>query len=180
MTHTISETSCAEPNGQTAVPGHLSSEGSSLMIIDVDALGDLGPPNEALVAKTAVAPMSKPKASCIGIRLTFLSGMSPYSSYPFMLHDKFPLPWNIHILSYQMWIQAIDCKKLPCYNQEACRLCQDLLLNNEGILQRIEMGAAQAVDLDQITLQCCTFMVSIGCASGHFLKMPWAVEPRFL
>jgi len=41
-----------------------------------------------------------------------------------------------------MWIQAIDCKKLPCYNQEACRLCQDLLLNNivEGILQRIETG----------------------------------------
>jgi len=59
-----------------------------------------------------------------------------------MLHDKFPLPWNIHIISYEMWIQAIDCKKLPCYNQEACRLCQDLLLNNivEGILQRIEMG----------------------------------------
>ena len=44
----------------------------------------------------------------------------------------------------------------------------------------IGLRTAQAVDLDQITLQCCTFMVSIGCASGHFLKMPWAVEPRFL
>ena len=32
--------------------------------------------------------------------------------------------------------------------------------------------AAQAVVLDQITLGCSTFMVSIGCATGHFLKMP--------
>ena len=48
-----------------------------------------------------------------------------------------------------MWIQAIDCKELPCYNQEACRLCQDLLLNNivEGILQRIETGVHENTPL---------------------------------
>ena len=37
--------------------------------------------------------------------------------------------------------------------------------------------AAQAVVLDQISLECSTLMVSIGCGTCCFLKMPWVVEP---
>ena len=36
---------------------------------------------------------------------------------------------------------------------------------------------AQAVVLDQNSLECSTLMVSIGCGTCCFLKMPWAVEP---
>jgi len=134
-----------EVNMQTASTENPPQDGSFFAAIDVDSLPDSGPSIEALAATTTTT-MSKP---CIGIQLTFPPGMSPYSSYPFMLHDTFSLPWDIHILSHRMWIQAISCKRSPSHDQEACWSCRHLLHNNmvEGILERIVKGVHENTPL---------------------------------
>jgi hypothetical protein len=115
-------------------------EGSPVSYIDVDSVPDSEHENEQLAAAKVVR--SKATLTCIGIQLTFPPGVSPYASYPFMLHNKYSLPWDIHILKHRMWVQAIGCKKLPSHNQESCWPCRELLHNNiiEGIIQRITTG----------------------------------------
>jgi len=128
----------------------VSQAGSSLDYIDVDSLPDSGHWNELpTAADTTMVTRSKSTANCTGIQLAFPPGVSPYSSYPFMLHNKYSLPWDIHILSHRMWVQAIGCKTLPSHNQESCRPCRELLHNNiiEGILQRIETGVHENTPL---------------------------------
>jgi hypothetical protein len=46
---------------------------------------------------------------CKGAYLVLPDGVLPYSSYPFMLHEKFALLWNIHIVDHQISIQSICC-----------------------------------------------------------------------
>lgn len=47
--------------------------------------------------------------ACVGAYLVMPDGVLPYSAYPFMLHEIFVLPWNIHVVDHQMTIQLIHC-----------------------------------------------------------------------
>ncbi|KAF8261813.1 hypothetical protein EI94DRAFT_1604927, partial [Lactarius quietus] len=62
---------------------------------------------------------------------------SPYIAYPFMLHEKFTLPWNIHIVYHQMSIQLVHCAGVQQTSSDACQACSQLLTHRivEGILQ---------------------------------------------
>ena len=138
----VREILCTSPTGSQA--------GSSLNYIDVDSLPGSGHWNEpSTAADTTMVTRSNSLANCIGIQLTFPPGINPYSSYPFMLHNNHSLPWDIHILSHQMWVQAIGCKTLPSHNQESCQPCRELLHNNiiQGILQRIEIGVHESTPM---------------------------------
>jgi hypothetical protein len=121
--------------------GMAPEKGPPLNYTDVDSLPDSGLWKGTLMAGDSSVE-SKSTKPCVGIQLTFPPGVNTYSAYPFSLHDKFSLPWDIHILSHRMWIQAINCKKLPSPNLESCQPCRELLHNNvmEGILQRIDSG----------------------------------------
>ena len=46
---------------------------------------------------------------CNGYQLTFPEGKSPYSAYPFGLHDIRPLPWKITLLNEVMTIFSRHC-----------------------------------------------------------------------
>src|SRR6266498_1034576 len=120
-------------------------EGPPLNYIDVDSLPDSGLWKGTLTAgDTSVE--SKSTKPCVGIQLTFPPGVNAYSAYPFLLHDKFSLPWDIHILN----VDSSDrLQKLPSPSLESYRPCRELLHNNvnEGILQRIESGVHENTPL---------------------------------
>ncbi len=69
-------------------------------------------------------------------------GVLPYSTYPFMLHEAFVLPWHIHIVDHRMSIQSIHCVGVRETSSDSCRACSQLLTHRivEGILNRIENG----------------------------------------
>ena len=79
---------------------------------------------------------------CTGTYLAMPDGVLPYSAYPFMLHEKFALPWNIHIVDHQMSIQSTHCTGVRETSSSSCQACSQLLTHQivEGILQRIQTG----------------------------------------
>ena len=69
-------------------------------------------------------------------------GVLPYSAYPFMLHEAYTLPWNIHIVDHRMSLQSTKCTGELQGNSELCKECVRLLTHQiiEGILDRIRDG----------------------------------------
>jgi len=84
----------------------------------------------ALVAFDGSSVMSS-SVPCTGILLVLAAGVSPYSAYPFKLHDIF------------------SCTGRGSTNKDACRPCRELLLNTilEGIKDRIEKGVHENTPL---------------------------------
>jgi len=80
------------------------------------------------------------KKQCLGVYLEMPVGVCPYITYPFMLHKVYTLPWNIHIIGQQMFIQLIHCTKE--IHSDCCHECKWLLTHQiiEGILYRITAG----------------------------------------
>ena len=80
------------------------------------------------------------KKQCSGVYLEMPVGVRPYVTYPFMLHDVYTLPWDIHIIGQRMFIQSIHCTKE--IHSDCCRECKRLLTHRivEGILHRITAG----------------------------------------
>jgi len=117
-----------ENNGTSAQP----------INIDSDVLVDC-----SVVVTT---PPGCPKP-CTRVHLSLPSGVSPYSAYPFKLHDKFPLPWDIHITNHQLWVQLIHCLRVA--GQDGCCPCCELFLNDtmKGILHHINDGIHQNMPL---------------------------------
>ena len=78
------------------------------------------------------------KHACPGIHIKLPAGASPYSDYPFKLHDLFSLAWDIRISNYKLWLISTSCAGETVH--DACRPCRELLLNDvvSGILNRIE------------------------------------------
>ncbi|KAI9431976.1 hypothetical protein H4582DRAFT_1821850 [Lactarius indigo] len=87
----------------------------------------------------ATEPMTKP---CSGAYLAMPDGVLPYSAYPFMLHEAYTLPWNIHIVGHRMFVQSIQCGGVQETSSDSCRACSQLLTHRivEGILARIKNG----------------------------------------
>ena len=87
----------------------------------------------------ATMPMSRP---CTGVYLAMPHGVFPYSAYPFMLHEKFVLPWSIHIAGHRMTIQSTQCAGVRETESDSCQPCSRLLTHRivEGIICRIETG----------------------------------------
>ena len=79
---------------------------------------------------------------CTGTYLAMPDGILPYTAYPFMLHEMFVLPWNIHIVDHRMSIQSIRCAGVRETSSDSCQSCSQLLTHwiVEGILQRIKTG----------------------------------------
>jgi len=70
-------------------------------------------------------------------------GVLPYVAYPFMLHDVYTLPWDIHIIEHRLFIQSTHCtKSIQHIDSDCCHECKRLLTHRtvEGILQRISAG----------------------------------------
>jgi hypothetical protein len=79
--------------------------------------------------------------------LSLPSGVSPYGAYPFKLHDKFALPWDIRISNHKLWVTSTHCKGVA--GRDGCRPCRELFLNDimEGILHRIKHGVHENTPL---------------------------------
>ena len=79
---------------------------------------------------------------CVGAYLAMPDGVLPYCAYPFMLHEVFVLPWNIHVVNHQLSIQSIHCTGVQETSSDSCDACSQLLTHRivEGILHRIKNG----------------------------------------
>ena len=110
--------------------------------IDVDGLeGTQSAPLVILASHHALRRTENPqKHFCNGIAFNLPTGVSPYSAYPFKLHDVYTLPWDIRIENYKLWLTSTNCTGELAFN--ACRPCRELLLNDvvSGIQSRIEQG----------------------------------------
>lgn len=71
----------------------------AMELSDVDALDEKGTSQSLKVSDNG----------CSGYRLTFLAGKSPYSAYPFGLHDIRPLPWKSILVDDTMTIFSRGC-----------------------------------------------------------------------
>jgi hypothetical protein len=121
-------------------------------IIDVDA-GEDEATLEDLPVPTADLPGDLPYPSslqesrhqksnkCWGIHVPIPQKMTPYTAYPFGMHDNHVLPWNIHIINEKLYLQSTECRKAVS-TPEVCLACRQLRTHSilEGILDRITMG----------------------------------------
>jgi hypothetical protein len=54
--------------------------------------------DDAWIRSTCITkPIARP---CVGVHLVMPDGVLLYSVYPFMLHEQFVLPWNIHVVDH--------------------------------------------------------------------------------
>lgn len=72
----------------------------------------------------------------------FPAGKSPYTAYPFGLHDVRPLPWKTTLVDDTMTVFSRGCTGKSHVAGGQCRPCQQLPENKnmEGILTRLEEG----------------------------------------
>ncbi|KAN0132254.1 hypothetical protein V8E53_010020 [Lactarius tabidus] len=87
----------------------------------------------------APKPMTR---TCSGVYLAMPNSVPPFSAYPFMLHEQFALPWDIHIVDHQMSIQLIKCTGIWERSSDSCQACSQLLTHQivEAILCWIKDG----------------------------------------
>jgi hypothetical protein len=102
-----------------------SSTGSQTKPIDIDVeverhSAELG--HEHVTTELASSASTNPMPHCHGIHLVMQPGISPYEGYPFMLHVKLKLPWNIRITNDQLTLLSIHCHgcKNPTMKSCAC------------------------------------------------------------
>ncbi|KAI0260621.1 hypothetical protein BC834DRAFT_831523, partial [Gloeopeniophorella convolvens] len=78
---------------------------------------------------------------CTGLVLTFPDGCSPYSTYPFSLHDAQNLPWDLEIRNSIMTLRARMCTGQGVVSSR-CSACNSLQDSTalKGIIYRIENG----------------------------------------
>ena len=124
-----------------------SSTGSQTKPIDIDVevgrhLAELG--HEWVTTKLASSASTNLTPHCYGIHLVMQPGISPCEGYPFVLHVKLKLPWNLHIMNDQLTLLSIHCHGClnPIMKSHACREYEKLLTHNvfEGIMDRMRDG----------------------------------------
>jgi hypothetical protein len=102
-------------------------------VIDVDLLEDSNPQKKTgkMLAET-----------CKGYTLVFPKGKSPYTCYPFALHDTLILPWDFKVKNGMMTLFAQNCTGQVDVGASSCRPCQHLVKNQtlEGTRTRIDEG----------------------------------------
>ncbi|KAF8962782.1 hypothetical protein BDZ97DRAFT_2020851, partial [Flammula alnicola] len=79
--------------------------------------------------------------ACNGYALVFPGQKTPYSHYPFALHDTLVLPWEVKTKNGTMSVVSTSCTGFST-NDKSCQPCQQLSRNGtlEGILKRLEEG----------------------------------------
>ncbi|KAF8964489.1 hypothetical protein BDZ97DRAFT_1660101, partial [Flammula alnicola] len=79
--------------------------------------------------------------ACNGYALVFPGQKTPYSHYPFALHDTLVLPWEVKTKNGTMSVVSTSCTGFSI-NNKSCKPCQQLSRNGtlEGILKRLEDG----------------------------------------
>ncbi|KAG9083015.1 hypothetical protein FS749_006369 [Ceratobasidium sp. UAMH 11750] len=94
--------------------------------------------NEMLLVPNLALPW------CSGIPLTFPSGCSPYTSYPFQLHDRRTVPWSIRIEPEgTMHLVSSVCQTtIDIPGHKACSSCEEITNHPvlEGIVRRANQG----------------------------------------
>ena len=88
-------------------------------------------------------PSANLKQACHGlVNIPIQSQMTPYTAYPFGLHERSVLPWNIHINDNGLHLQSTGCRISAISGQPGCIDCQELHSKEllEGILDRMENG----------------------------------------
>ena len=93
----------------------------AMELSDVDALDEKGTSQSLKVSDNG----------CSRYRLTFLAGKSPYSAYPFGLHDIRPLPWKSILVDDTMAIFSRGCTGKSHMAGGQCRPCQQLPENKK-------------------------------------------------
>lgn len=101
-------------------------------IIDVDLFED-------------ILREKKSAGTCKGYALVFPEGKSPYSCYPFALHDTLILPWDFKVQNGMMTLFARNCTGQVAVEASPCQACQRLVKNQtlEGIHTRIDEGVQE-------------------------------------
>ena len=113
------------------------SDGTRIPVEGKDEESMLIPSREQ--STRAPKTMTRP---CSGAYLAMPDGVLPYSAYPFMLHERFVLPWDIHIVDHRMLLQSTKCRGVREASSDSCPACSRLLTHRivEGILLRITNG----------------------------------------
>ncbi|KAG6819936.1 hypothetical protein H0H93_007260 [Arthromyces matolae] len=75
-------------------------------------------------------PLEPQKRPCPGFKLVDPNGGSPYASYPFLVHTKHPLPWNVHITGQNLILYSLSCsgfsRSNPGPDLRPCSYCAHL------------------------------------------------------
>lgn len=126
------------PTSQIAVPTSAPQE-----IIDVDQED----PSKAKPAINQNQARSSSESSklykCNGYKPYLPVGISPYTSYPFGLHDTFAIPWEPNLCGGVLVLFAKGCTKFSTSTKSlSCSECQQLKENKmlEGIIWRMANG----------------------------------------
>ncbi|KAF8148022.1 hypothetical protein B0H34DRAFT_803153 [Crassisporium funariophilum] len=128
-------------------PAQQEPKGMATNPVDVDLLCPLNmQQSSALVTLGGLSAMPLTQLCC-RIPLVLPVGVSPYSAYPYKLHDTLSLPWDIHIQNHQMRLQSTHCKGMA--GKDACRPCRKLFFSVilEGIRDQIERGVHENTPL---------------------------------
>ncbi|KAF8176089.1 hypothetical protein BJ912DRAFT_1033585 [Pholiota molesta] len=94
----------------------------------------------------ALQKRKRPDTACKGYTIVFPDGQSPYTAYPFALHDTLSIPWVPHLMpTGTMLLFSKSCRKRTEEGCASCRPCQQLASNStlEGILTRLNNGVHQ-------------------------------------
>jgi hypothetical protein len=120
---------CTQP--QSSVP---------VIIIDIESESE---PMETPGREVAQVSNSS-RAKCQGYILQFPPGKTPYSTYPFALHDNRSLPWDFFIKNGVMTLFARNCHGCESLSGPgaSCLPCLHLAKNKslEGIINRLQNG----------------------------------------
>ena len=124
-----------------AVEDTLFLDGTSSQPIDVESF-ETNDSVETTEKKISIAVMTKKETThiCHGVPLDLPPRVSPYASYPFLLHNRLTLPWSIRISDSNLTCQSNHCSGKA--TAHACYKCRALLKNDllNGILHRIYSG----------------------------------------
>ena len=120
----MSQSSRATSNHSTTISDKHEDD-----VIDVDLLEDIL--EERIHVRT-----------CKGYALVLPKGKSPYTCYPFALHDTLILPWDFKMQSRMMILFSQSCTGQVAEGVNSCHSCQCLVKNQtlEGIRTRINEG----------------------------------------
>ena len=79
---------------------------------------------------------------CEGYTMIFPDGKSPYTAYPFALHETIVLPWDPVLKNGVMKLFTRSCRGSPEGSGTACQPCRQLDKNEtlENILRRMKDG----------------------------------------
>jgi hypothetical protein len=117
-------------------PHRIAQSFVPVIVIDVDSETKETPGSDA------VQVSSPSHAKCLGYVLQFPAGKTPYSAYPFALHDSRSLPWDFSIENGVMTLFARNCYEFKSRPGVSCPPCLSLPKNKslEGIINRLQDG----------------------------------------